>query len=98
MHRRGVCPDNEYWTDSDQQAFLFRGRHSTGRLALVFTEDPHDIAEFFVMRPYRGRRIGALAAASLFDRFPGRWAIRQQLTNPAAPLSGKGDPLPIPGR
>jgi predicted acetyltransferase len=51
---------------------------------LVFTGDPHDNAEVFVMRKYRGRRVGALAAASLFDRFPGRWTVRQQLTNPAA--------------
>ena len=36
------------------------------------------------MRKYRGRAVGAQAAASLFDRFPGRWTVRQQLTNPAA--------------
>jgi predicted acetyltransferase len=51
---------------------------------LVFTGEPHDIAEFFVMRKYRGGGVGAQAAASLFDRFPGRWTVRQQLTNPAA--------------
>ena len=28
--------------------------------------------------------IGAQAAASLFDRFPGRWTVRQLRTNPAA--------------
>jgi predicted acetyltransferase len=36
------------------------------------------------MRKYRGRGVGALATASLFDRFPGRWTVRQQLTNSAA--------------
>jgi predicted acetyltransferase len=36
------------------------------------------------MRKYRGRGVGAQAAASLFDQFPGRWTVRQQLTNPAA--------------
>ena len=28
--------------------------------------------------------VGAQAAGSLFDRFPGRWTVRQQLVNPAA--------------
>jgi predicted acetyltransferase len=37
-----------------------------------------------VMRKYRGRRVGAHAAASLFGQFPGRWTVRQQLENPAA--------------
>ena len=62
---------------------LVPGRALAG-FALVFTGEPHDIAEFFVMRKYRGRGVGAQAAASLFDQFPGRWTVRQQLTNPAA--------------
>jgi predicted acetyltransferase len=36
------------------------------------------------MRKYRGRGVGARAAAFLFDRFPGRWTVRQQLANRAA--------------
>jgi predicted acetyltransferase len=28
--------------------------------------------------------VGAQAAASLFERFPGRWTVREQLANPAA--------------
>ena len=36
------------------------------------------------MRKYRGRGVGAQAAASLFVRFPGHWTVRQQLVNPAA--------------
>jgi predicted acetyltransferase len=36
------------------------------------------------MRKYRGRGAGAQAASSLFAQFPGRWTVRQQLTNPAA--------------
>ena len=75
---------DEYWTDSDRKAFLFRVEGALAGFALVFTGEPHDIAEFFVMRKYRGRGVGAQAAASLFDRFPGRWTVRQQLANPAA--------------
>src|SRR5258708_10327349 len=75
---------DEYWTDPDRKAFLFRVDGALAGLALVFTGEPHDIAEFFVMRKYRGRGVGAQAAASLFDQFPGRWTVRQQLANPAA--------------
>jgi predicted acetyltransferase len=75
---------DEYWTDSDRKAFLFRVEGALAGFALVFTGDPRDIAEFFVMRKYRGRGVGARAAASLLDQFPGRWTVRQQLTNPAA--------------
>lgn len=75
---------DEYWTDADRAAFLFRVGGAWAGLALVFTGEPHDIAEFFVMRKYRRHSVGAQAAASLFERFPGRWTVRQQLANPAA--------------
>src|ERR1700677_4470834 len=75
---------DEYWTDPDRKAFLFRVEGALAGFALVFTGEPRDIAEFFVMRKYRGRGAGAQAASSLFARFPGRWTVRQQLTNPAA--------------
>jgi predicted acetyltransferase len=75
---------DEYWTDPGRKAFLFRVAGALAGFALVFTGEPHDVAEFFVMRKYRGRGIGAQAAASLFDQFPGHWTVRQQLVNPAA--------------
>jgi predicted acetyltransferase len=75
---------DEYWTDSDRQAFLFRVEGALAGFTLVFTGEPRDIAEFFVVRKYRGCGVGAQAAASLFIRFPGRWTVRQQLANPAA--------------
>ena len=75
---------DEYWTDPDRKAFLFRAGGALAGFALVFTGEPHDIAEFFVMRKYRRRGVGAQAAASLLDQFPGRWTVRQQLANPAA--------------
>ena len=62
---------DEYWTHSDRKAFLFRVDGAWAGLALVSTGDPHDMAEFFVMRKFRGHRVGAEAAAWLFDRFPG---------------------------
>jgi predicted acetyltransferase len=85
-HDHGSLPANNavYWTDSDRKAFLFQVEGALAGFALVFAGEPRDIAEFFVMRKYRGRKVGTQAAASLFDQFPGRWTVRQQLTNPAA--------------
>jgi predicted acetyltransferase len=75
---------DEYWNDSDRKAFLFRVDGAWAGLALVFTGDPRDIAEFFVMRKYRRHGVASQAASELFERFPGRWTVRQQLLNPAA--------------
>lgn len=75
---------DEYWTDSDRKAFLFRVDGALAGLALVFTGEPHDMAEFFVMRKYRRRGVGARAAAWLFGQIPGEWTVRQHLANPAA--------------
>lgn len=75
---------DHYWTAPDRKAFLFRVGGAWAGLALVYTGDPHDIAEFFVMRKYRRAGIGAAAAAQLFQRFPGNWTVRQLPSNPAA--------------
>ena len=37
---------DEYWTDPDRRAFLFRVESALAGFALVFTGEPHDIAEF----------------------------------------------------
>jgi predicted acetyltransferase len=50
----------------------------------VFTGDPHDVTEFFIMRKFRRPGVGKRAAAGLFQRYPGRWTVRQQVSNPAA--------------
>jgi len=75
---------DEYWLDDDRTALLIRVDDAWAGLALVFTGEPHDIAEFFVMRKYRRHGVGAHAAAFIFDRYPGNWTIREQPTNLAA--------------
>lgn len=75
---------DEYWADSDRQALLFRVDGAWAGLALVFTGEPHDIAEFFVMRKYRRYGVGTHAAAWIFEQYPGRWTVREQVANRAA--------------
>jgi predicted acetyltransferase len=50
------------------------------------TGDPDvmDVAEFFVMRKYRRKGVGIVAATRAFDLFPRRWEVRQTAKNVAA--------------
>jgi predicted acetyltransferase len=71
--------------------FLVRAGDHLAGFALVraysqLTGDPavHDLLDFFILRKYRGRGVGATVACALFDRFPGRWEVRQYVTNLAA--------------
>jgi predicted acetyltransferase len=43
-----------------------------------------DMAEFFVLRRYRGQGVGARAAGLAFDTFRGKWEVRQVPKNTAA--------------
>jgi predicted acetyltransferase len=49
-------------------------------------DDPegHTVAEFFVMRKYRQRGIGAFAVRAILEVYPGSWEISQVMANPAA--------------
>src|SRR5579875_1079028 len=75
---------DHYWTEAYRAPFLFRVDGCWAGFALVRTESPFDMSEFFVMRKYRRQGVGRAAAAELFRRFSGSWRVRQQKTNPAA--------------
>jgi predicted acetyltransferase len=55
-----------------------------GRSRLTHEEGVNDVAEFFVLRKYRKRAVGARAAFALFDRFDGPWEVRQVRANVGA--------------
>ncbi len=86
-----VPPVDAYFADPRCHAFLFRVDDRLAGFALVHRrsrlagdESATDMAEFFVLRKYRRRRVGERAATSLFDRFPGVWEVRQKPRNHAA--------------
>jgi len=56
----------------------------SARTLLPKSAGGHDLAEFFVLRAYRRRGVGATAARQLFDRFPGRWEVRELAENAPA--------------
>lgn len=43
-----------------------------------------DVAEFFVMRGFRRRGVGACAAHKIFTQLPGRWQVRVMRSNKPA--------------
>jgi len=84
-------PLDAWWSEDWRHPFLLRVDGKLAGFALVAARSclsgaagVHDMAEFFVMRGYRRRGAGLAAACAAFDRFPGRWEIRQREVNVAA--------------
>jgi predicted acetyltransferase len=80
-----------WFSDPRRHAFLIRVDERLAGFALVQErsrlsgdEAVCDVAELFVMRRYRRRGVGGQVAATLFDRFRGRWEVRQKAENPRA--------------
>ena len=55
-----------------------------GRSRLTGEVGINDVAEFFVMKRFRKRGVGARAACALFNRFAGPWEVRQVRANVGA--------------
>ena len=84
-------PLDAYFADPARHALVARVEGRLAGFALVdegsrLTEDlaVFDMAEFFVMRGLRRRGVGRAVAFAVFDRFPGRWEVRQRDENAAA--------------
>ena len=71
-----------YWQNEDRHAYLVRNGKNVLGFALV-REVPGGttMAEFYIKPEYRRKGNGRIAAQILFGMFPGRWAVRQQMTN-----------------
>ena len=75
-----------YWTDHGRHPFLIRADGKLAGFALVRilpTEEGDEVhmAEFFVVRKYRRKRVGEAAARQIFDAFPGRWVVTELAPN-----------------
>lgn len=83
---------DHYWTQTERHPFLIYVDDQTAGFALVRTlrletgEVIHSVAEFFIMRKYRGQGVGREVAYRLFDRFPGRWRVGQRRANRGAQI------------
>jgi len=73
-----------YWSEPDRRfAFVIRADGAVAGFALATRGSPAaadpsvlDVAEFFVLRPYRRLGVGRLAARLLWSRLPGTWTVR----------------------
>lgn len=80
-----------YWLERTRFPFLVRvGGHLAGLVLVsrgsLVTGDPEiwDMAEFFIMRGYRRRGIGAAVVQEVWRHFPGKWEVRVREGNTAA--------------
>jgi len=74
-----------YWDNADRHPFLLHADGKIAGFALIrqMDADPltFDMGEFFVLRRYRRSGVGRAAACALFDRFKGRWEVRELIDN-----------------
>jgi len=85
------CPYlDSYWTEADRWPFIIRYGDKPAGFILLNTFSHRDaavdraVAEFFVMRTYRRSGVGAVAARTVFTRFPGRWELAIAAPNAGA--------------
>ncbi len=84
----GYAHIDDYWNEEGRHPFFIRVDGKLAGLVLVRSccehndlPNPHNIAEFFVMKKYRNNGVGRAAAVKVFDRFPGSWEISQWTNN-----------------
>lgn len=100
-----------YADDPDTCGYLIRGETALAGFAIVhgLSRQPKTLAEFFVVRAARRRRIGRAAALAVLARHPGSWEIAFQEENPAAArfwrgiaaiaaVSSREERRPVPGK
>ena len=68
---------DEYFLGEDRVGWLFRVDGNLAGFALLYIGEPHDVAEFFVMRKYRRLGVGRQAARKLFSGYTGAWTVRE---------------------
>ena len=75
-----------YWSEPKRYPFIVRFEDKLAGFVLVnectyFSDNQYSMAEFFILRKYRGRGIGRQVAFDVFDLFCGRWEVYQVDTN-----------------
>lgn len=84
----GYSRIDDYWNEEGRYPYFIRVDGKLAGLVLVRScsehndlSNPHNIAEFFVMKKYRHKGVGKMVAMKIFDMFPGGWEISQWQNN-----------------
>lgn len=79
---------DHYWTEEGRHPFFIRADDKLAGFALIRvlgTDEHHrtiyQVAEFFVMKMYRGSGVGQHVAFELFNQYHGLWKVPQIETN-----------------
>jgi len=85
MEDDGRYPDalrlDDYWREPDRSVWFIRAGGALAGFALLNRHShcglpvDHNMAEFFIVRSFRGQGVGARAAMDLIQRHPGQWEI-----------------------
>lgn len=78
----GYSRIDDYFNEDDRYPFFIRAGGKLAGLVLIRScaeyndlAEPHNIAEFFVLKKYRRRGVGHAAAVKVFDMFKGDWEV-----------------------
>ncbi len=78
---------DHYWTEEKRHPYLVRVAGKLAGFALIKVNHKDDgtlspyMAEFFIMKKYRGKGIGQVVAFYLFDLYPGEWEVSEIAQN-----------------
>ena len=79
---------DHYWTEKGRYAFLILvDEHYAGFVMVnnvvhqITKDEGQALAEFFILRKYRRKGIGKQIAHQVFDKYPGKWEVAQELKN-----------------
>ncbi|MBS5873652.1 MAG: GNAT family N-acetyltransferase [Clostridiales bacterium] len=79
---------DDYWNEEGRFPYFIRVDDKLAGFVLVRScceyntmENPHNIAEFFVLQKYRRQGVGKQAAKMIFDLHRGGWEVTQWASN-----------------
>lgn len=94
---------DSYWTDPKREALFIHVDEALAGFVLINDHShsgqplDHSIAEFFVVRKYRGQGVGRQAAHEVFARHPGIWEAAIARKNIAALVFWRRAVETVPG-
>lgn len=79
----------DYWNEgSGKFPYLIKSNGKYAGFVLVkkieSNNEGYTVAEFFILRKYRGKGVGKAIARQIFDSYPGQWEVFQRETNQPA--------------